>query len=523
MISRRFFSSVRKSASSASLGASSSSSNSSSNSTTTSHRSSSLKRWPEDPPSFYGDKRGAQFLMSERALLDAASRILVLNEADTTKNALRVEHLRDMTTYLRKWNADTTATSIVVRPNSLAALSAGLDFSVVVRQPAESLIETVGAMSTLAHVLGSIGKATFVMAPGVVAGAGASLLHGGTCRCVATNTKLSQPEVSFGLVPFGGASYWLAQLTSNPGIGAYVALTGAPLRASDLVQSGIATHHLLDTAFVSDSMTLGWALSSVYVANAKRFLVRVKQCENDELSPGAVMTRHGDALARCFTRDSVPDIVAALRAESDEQSRAWAHATARLIESHCPLATALALRLHRELRGASLLDGLRREYRVLSRLLRRPNALYGVQARYERRSSIEWPSAQLSRSELARTVDELCADRATPDAADDEARRESAVFSWNAIDDLTRASQFVMAEPISPVTPWRAAFAHEIERQARIDRDVHELLSDKARRTTEMYKVCKYNIIFTTTTTTITTCIYISASVFASLLDVRCS
>ena len=411
-------------------------------------------RWPNDPPSLVSNEAANATLTVEVPVLDSATKILILNKADTSKNALRAETLRDMTQLLRKWNRDTVTTSVVLRPNSLASLSAGIDFSIVrERDAVERVVDVIGAMGSLAHVLGSMGTASFVLAPGIVAGAGASLLHAGTCRAVAKQTKFSHPEVSFGFVPFGGASYWLAQLDELY-VAAYVALTGAPLRAGDLVASGIATHELQNEAFApQDRFSLGWAVASVYVANAERFVERAKRCEIDEPTQAALLERHGSALKSAFSHDSVPAIVDALKHVKGE-SKDWAQRSARLIEQHCPLATAAALRLLHELRapGLSYADALRIEYRVASRLAAREHGLAGIEARLARRTEFRWPTSALDADALRSAVNALFASSPT-DASDSRALaaldKEAAVVAWDARADLTRSSAIVMNSPMS--------------------------------------------------------------------------
>jgi len=50
------------------------------------------------------------------------------------------------------------------------------------------------------------------------------------------------PETGIGLFPDVGSTYWLSCLSG--GLGEYIALTGARLKASDLLYTGIGTHYI---------------------------------------------------------------------------------------------------------------------------------------------------------------------------------------------------------------------------------------------------------------------------------------
>lgn len=77
---------------------------------------------------------------------------------------------------------------------------------------------------------------------GVVMGGGVGVSIHGKYRVATENTLFAMPETAIGLFPDVGGMFWLPRL--NGGLGPYIALTGARLKADDLLYAGIATHYV---------------------------------------------------------------------------------------------------------------------------------------------------------------------------------------------------------------------------------------------------------------------------------------
>eukprot|EP00611_Tribonema_gayanum_P002041 TRINITY_DN11502_c1_g1_i4.p1 TRINITY_DN11502_c1_g1~~TRINITY_DN11502_c1_g1_i4.p1 ORF type:complete len:316 (+),score=26.14 TRINITY_DN11502_c1_g1_i4:170-1117(+) len=75
---------------------------------------------------------------------------------------------------------------------------------------------------------------------GIVMGGGVGVSIHGSFRVATETTLWAMPETAIGLFPDVGASFVLARLPG--GLGAYIALLGARLRACDLLYAGLATH-----------------------------------------------------------------------------------------------------------------------------------------------------------------------------------------------------------------------------------------------------------------------------------------
>src|SRR5262249_60938521 len=75
---------------------------------------------------------------------------------------------------------------------------------------------------------------------GIVMGGGIGLLAGASHRVVTPRSRLAMPEISIGLYPDVGGTWVLGRMQGR--LGLFLALTGAPLTASDARFAGIADH-----------------------------------------------------------------------------------------------------------------------------------------------------------------------------------------------------------------------------------------------------------------------------------------
>lgn len=98
----------------------------------------------------------------------------------------------------------------------------------------------------VAHLLHTFPKPVIVWAGGLVMGAGLGLLVAGSHRIVTESSRLSLPEISIGLFPNTGASWFLAQMPGATGL--FTGLTAAQLLPADALYAGLADYCLGGTS-----------------------------------------------------------------------------------------------------------------------------------------------------------------------------------------------------------------------------------------------------------------------------------
>lgn len=96
----------------------------------------------------------------------------------------------------------------------------------------------------LDQMIHSYAKPIVVLGHGPVMGGGLGLFIGASHRVAAASSQFAMPELSIGLYPDVGASYFLNQLPA--GVGELLAVTGAKWNAADALTWGMADYVLAD-------------------------------------------------------------------------------------------------------------------------------------------------------------------------------------------------------------------------------------------------------------------------------------
>ena len=85
-------------------------------------------------------------------------------------------------------------------------------------------------------------KPYLALIDGICMGGGVGVSVHGRHRVVSENVNFAMPETAIGFFPDIGASYVLPRLPGE--LGMYLALTGARLKAANMIYAGIATHYV---------------------------------------------------------------------------------------------------------------------------------------------------------------------------------------------------------------------------------------------------------------------------------------
>jgi len=198
---------------------------------------------------------------------------------------------------------------------------------------------------------------------GMVMGGGVGVSVHGSHRIATESTVFAMPETGIGLFPDVGGSYFLSRMAGE--IGMYLALTGARLKASDMLYAGVAT-------------------SLMPAANAEELLSRLSKGETaeyalDELSspaPEAPLAGIASDIQRIFSLGSVEEIVAALETDGSQ----WARDTEAMLRTKSPTSLKIAYRQIREGAHLSFDDCMKMEFRLVNRVVEGHDFYEGVRA-----------------------------------------------------------------------------------------------------------------------------------------------
>ena len=191
-------------------------------------------------------------------------------------------------------------------------------------------------LASFIRTLGESSLPSVAILDGCVAGSALGIgVH--ASACVATErTRLTLPGPAFGFVPESFASYQLMRLP-KPGLGAYLALTGAGLSGAEMKEVGLATH-LCESQAVGrvEQELLQQRTSHVGGTLRNVELGCVEPCRADYTEAHALF--YSDAIAECFGNvSSVGEIIQRLR----RGDGLWHQEALAVLQSSSPLALCL--------------------------------------------------------------------------------------------------------------------------------------------------------------------------------------
>lgn len=280
-----------------------------------------------------------------------------------------------MTAQLKAWIGDADVHCVVVRGAGERAFCAGGDI--------RSLYESGKAGTPYAlefyrdeYVLNALikhyPKPYVALTGGIVMGGGVGVSVHGQCRVADETTVFAMPETGIGLFPDVGGSFFLPRCPGE--IGMYLALTGARLKADDLLYAGIATDGAMAADFdgIVAALADGAPVAQVMSDVTGRYLIH-QEGEGRGLPP---LAQQRERIDRTFSGGSVEEILARLEAEGDD----WSARTADTIRAKSPTATKLAFRQVREGKKLDFDDCMRMEYRMVNRVVAGHDFYEGVRA-----------------------------------------------------------------------------------------------------------------------------------------------
>jgi enoyl-CoA hydratase/carnithine racemase len=220
------------------------------------HRMGASAQRPQRPR-----RRGDPLLsLGARRVTDATSEILferrgaaglvTLNRPQAL-NAVTLGMVRAFTRQLQEWRDDPSITRVVLTAAGGRAFSAGGDVRALYDAGTagrhDEMLAFYGEEYALNTIIKHYPKPYIALIDGIVMGGGVGVSVHGSHRVAGDRFSFAMPEVSIGLFPDVGATWFLPRLPGE--LGAYCALTGERLNAADGVAATIATHRVASSRF----------------------------------------------------------------------------------------------------------------------------------------------------------------------------------------------------------------------------------------------------------------------------------
>ncbi|MEZ8826061.1 enoyl-CoA hydratase/isomerase family protein [Vibrio amylolyticus] len=195
----------------------------------------------------------SQVRFEQRMCADGINQIAIATlDNPSSLNALTFEMLKQLHDLLLHWRDDPTIVCIVLEGEGEKAFCAGGDVRAmhdVMKNQSKTQIQAFCRdYFTLEYqcdyLIHTFPKPIVAWGQGIIMGGGMGLFMGASHKVVTSNSRLAMPEVSIGLFPDVGATWFLNQLDN--GIGMFLGMTGTMVNASDAIEIRLADHLLLE-------------------------------------------------------------------------------------------------------------------------------------------------------------------------------------------------------------------------------------------------------------------------------------
>ena len=290
--------------------------------------------------------------------------------APASLNALSLEMVDLLNPQLQAWADDPRVAGVVLDAAGDKAFCAGGDVVALHRsntatRPGQVPQEAAAFFEReyrLDHRIHTYPKPLLCWGHGIVMGGGIGLLAGASHRVVTARTKLAMPEITIGLYPDVGGSWFLSRAPGRSGL--FLALTGAPLNASDACFAGLADIQLRQQDHGAVLEAIAGAYWSGTRADDAARLSHLLEARADGIErPNSPLRSLVDRIAAVIGNDRLEDIAPRLLALADDDDPWLANAAAAFAKGS-PTSARLSIEMQRRAKHLSLADVFRLEYQA---------------------------------------------------------------------------------------------------------------------------------------------------------------
>ncbi|GLR14326.1 enol-CoA hydratase [Chitinimonas prasina] len=320
--------------------------------------------------------------------------------AEKSLNALSLAMIRAVTPTLLEWRDNPDIVCVLLQGAGEKAFCAGGDVVAMHDAIRNGDFATTDAFFTeeyaLDYAIHTYPKPILAWGHGIVMGGGLGLLVGASHRVVTERSRIAMPEVTIGLYPDVGGSWFLNRLPGRLGI--YLGLTGASFNAADALFTGMADFALpsaLRDELCQELAAIAWTgqgeQDKRLLSSQLRELSRLTQLE----LPPSPIRAHYDAIQSLTDYDSVDEMVAAItRYEGADE---WLRAGAKKLAAGSPTSMRLIVAAQQRARHLSLQQVFDMELNLSRQCCRHPDFAEGVRALLvEKDNTPRWSPASLA-------------------------------------------------------------------------------------------------------------------------------
>lgn len=307
--------------------------------------------------------------------------------AERSLNALSLAMIRRLDPQLQRWANDPRIACVVLHGAGEKAFCAGGDVRSLYRAivehrgppPSPENLAFFSEEYALDARIHRYPKPLLVWGSGIVMGGGLGLMAGASHRVVTETSRVAMPEITIGLFPDVGGSWFLHRLPGR--VGLFLALTGASVNGHDLRVAKMADHFVRAAdrdAIFAALAAVEWSDDDAGNRDRLDALLGGFAERAGSARPASNLLRHAQTIEALCAGDDLPTIYAAITGYTGDD--AWLQKAAATLRAGSPTTAALIWALRERARGRSLAAVLRMELIVALQCCAHPDFPEGVRA-----------------------------------------------------------------------------------------------------------------------------------------------
>ena len=324
----------------------------------------------------------APVIFEKRAAGNGKCIAVVTLNAETTLNSLSLAMMRCLHPQLTEWEQDDSIACVFLQGAGEKAFCAGGDIVELYNSmvAGDSTAETFFTEEyRLDYAIHSYRKPIVVWGHGVVMGGGLGLMAGASHRIVTERSRMAMPEVTIGLFPDVGGSWFLNRTPGRSGL--FLGLTGASINAMDAIFVGLADRFIAQQyrpAVIEALAAVLWSADTSEHSGQVSQVLREFANQSAAQQPAPQIEPHLAHIQAVTDQNSLHDIVAAITAYQGDDN--WLANAAKTLASGCPTTIHLVYEQLQRGRHLSLQEVFQMELIIAAHCCTNGNFQEGIRA-----------------------------------------------------------------------------------------------------------------------------------------------